>query len=71
MKKKWKPKISDRYYYINICSDLPLGNSFFDVRHNWYGHDLFGEPEQALGIYRTKKEAEEACRKIKKFVRGL
>ena len=60
-KKKWWPRNYEKFYFLTMWGNVEF--KYWEI-----GHDLTCQYE-LLGVYRTKKEAETALHKIKKFVK--
>lgn len=71
MKKRWKPKIEESFWTIRFSLCIGMLNSFC-VRP---GIDQITYKSQnnvsdfPLGCYRTKREAQTAIKKLKKFIK--
>ena len=59
--KKWKPKYDEKYWFINI------GDFRFYIDWNyWCGDSSYNDSN----CFRTKKEAQQKLREIKKFLKN-
>jgi len=61
---KWKPKICDKYWYIDF--------NFMTTEHTEFCNDSFDTKTISnQGCFRTKSEALKALKEIKKVLKGV
>lgn len=64
MKKRWKPKVGETYYTFNIGSF-----GMYVSEKEWLEVDCDKIILQDNLVFRTKREAQAALKKLKKFIK--
>lgn len=62
--KNWRPERNQKYYFIYMARDFYVHHSYND----WFDVDL--KTFSINNCFRTKKEAQQAIKKIKQVLRG-
>lgn len=64
-KKRWKPKMGERFYFFEIGPCI-TGTDYL----TWEGHEDDEDMWRTGNCFKTRKEATQALKRVKKALRG-